>query len=392
MTPLRFLPPDRAEEFHALFPLRPLEKLLFGGLTLEERWRSSLDDSSPSEKTFLLLNPLALPSEETAREISERGDERVWEREGVPLAARVRRERAERETSTWDSLLSNLPSSPGEGAPLVKPWDLIRRNGEQVIADGAALAAPGGLRPVGKPPHLCALAGEGGLFAGEGCDIEPFTLFDTTEGPIVLGRRVVVEANSVLRGPLWLRGDCRIARGASLAEGTTVGEGSRVGGEVEATLFGAFSNKQHDGFLGHAWVGEWVNLGAGTNNSDLKNNYGPVRIDYGAGTVETGELKLGCFLGDHVKTAIGTRIGTGAVVAPVSNLFGSTGWVVGYVPPFTWGERGDLYDFDRAVDTIERVRARRGRELERAGRPLRMEEWELRYLRDLWETRAGRKP
>jgi UDP-N-acetylglucosamine diphosphorylase/glucosamine-1-phosphate N-acetyltransferase len=199
----------------------------------------------------------------------------------------------------------------------------------------------------------------------------------------------VIESGAVLRGPLWIRADTRVKSGARIGPGTTLGEGSRVGGEVEETVFGAFSNKQHEGFLGHAYVGEWVNLGAGTNNSDLKNNYGAVRIDWGEGPTDTDLRKLGCFLGDHVKSAIGTRIGTGAVVGAVSNLFGPTGIAGGYVPPFSWGEGGEVYDLARAVDTMNRVRGRREVELRRAGRSLAMTAEERGRLEALWTKRGG---
>jgi hypothetical protein len=183
-----------------------------------------------------------------------------------------------------------------------------------------------------------------------------------------------------------------VKSGARIGPGTTVGEASRVAGEIEETVFGAFSNKQHEGFLGHAYVGEWVNLGAGTNNSDLKNNYGTVRIDWGEGPVDTGLRKLGCFLGDHVKSAIGTRIGTGAVVGAASNLFGSSGLVAGHIPPFTWGEEGGVYEWGPAVDTMKRVLERRREELARAGRRAGLEAAEVERLKRLWEARKGGRP
>lgn len=401
MVPLRFLDDETgAGPFGALFPLRRRRSLLYGGLTFEERWRLLLAGRAPGERgLILLLNSLSLPESSLIEAIARSRDERVFSAGGDPVAALVREERLPPGEPGFREATAGLPITEGEGRVAPEPWRMIEKNGERIVRDlelfhgleeGAidlpAVATP--LEPVDTPGGS-ALVGEEGLYVGPECRIEPFVHFDTREGPIVLGARVVVESHAALRGPLWIRNDARVKGGAKIGEGTTVGEGSRVAGEIEAVIFGAFSNKQHDGFLGHASVGEWVNLGAGTNNSDLKNNYGPVRIGWGEGTVDTGLRKLGCFLGDHVKSAIGTRIGTGAVVGVASNLFGPVGLVSGFVPPFSWGEAGDVYEFDRAVDTMRAVRERRRAELVRAGRPAEIPERHLNVLRELWERRTG---
>ncbi|MFH1679801.1 MAG: hypothetical protein ABIH26_04060, partial [Candidatus Eisenbacteria bacterium] len=301
--------------------------------------------------------------------------------------------------SVLGDLCGGIPASEGAGAIVENPWDLVDANERRIRLDGELLESRGrlpalprfalGEAATGDIPGA-RVRGEGGVFIGPGVEIEPFVFLDASAGPIRIGAMAAVEAHSALRGPVWIRPDARIKCGSRIGRGTTVGEASRVGGEVEETVFGAFSNKQHEGFLGHAYVGEWVNLGAGTNNSDLKNNYGTVRVDWGEGSEDTGLRKLGCFIGDHVKSAIGTRIGTGAVVGAASNLFGERGLATGFVPPFAWGEGNALYDFERAVETMRRARERRRGELERAGRPAAMEEGELSRLRELWERRRGR--
>ncbi len=293
-------------------------------------------------------------------------------------------------TDRLAELARDLPTENScGGMVLEKPWHLIEENGSQIGKDLQWVDEEGGGeggvdRAIEQRPGI-EVEGSGALRTGGDLRLEPFVYFDTREGPIEIGRRVTIEAHSVLRGPVCIRDDAIIRGGAKIVEGTTIGEASRVGGEVESTIIGAFSNKQHDGFLGHAVVGEWVNLGASTNNSDLKNNYGTVRVDFGEGPVDTGSTKIGCFLGDHVKSAIGTRIGTGSVVGPCANLFGQHGMISGYIPPFTWGERGALYEFDRAVETIETVRRRRAGMLENAGRGVPLTQEELEALRRLWE-------
>lgn len=395
---------DGAQAFRALFPLRPLERLLFGGLTFEERWLLLLFDAlfdASAGKTVLAVHPLSVPEPGLAGRIAAAaGRPRAWTANGAIAAALVPAERiaAAGEAPVLEELAAGIPTETGDVSLIASPWDLIARNAARIARDAELLASArrlpslpssGGAGPSLPVPADARATGAGPVWIGEGARIEPFVLLDASAGPIRIGARAAIEAHAVLRGPVWIRSDARVKSGGRIGPGTVVGEGSRVAGEVEETIFGAFSNKQHEGFLGHAVVGEWVNLGAGTNNSDLKNNYGTVRIDWGEGPVDTGLRKLGCFLGDHVKSAIGTRIGTGAVVGAASNLFGPTGLVTGLVPPFTWGESGEVYDLARAVDTMNRTRERRRGELERAGRPVPIDGEEKRRLVRLWEKRAG---
>lgn len=405
MARVLFADEARSGPFRGLFPVRPLERLLFGGFTFEERWRLVLFDAgfdTSESECVLFVNRLSIPEPSLAETIRTNGDRpRAWTHGGRILAVLADSKRAAGggDDPLLDDLRGDLPASEGSGAIVENPWDLVAGNARRIGEDGSLLdacrrrpdldcftyaPASGGDLPDAR------VLGQAGVFLGKDAAIEPFVLLDAEGGPVRIGERAAIEAHAVLRGPLWIRPDARIKSGSRIGPGTTIGEGSRAAGEVEETVFGAFSNKQHEGFLGHAYVGEWVNLGAGTNNSDLKNNYGTIRVDWGEGSVDTGLRKLGCFIGDHVKSAIGTRIGTGAVVGAASNLFGERGLVGGYVPPFTWGEGNALYDFDRAVETMKRARERRRGELERAGRPAAMEGGELSRLRALWEGRKGR--
>jgi UDP-N-acetylglucosamine diphosphorylase/glucosamine-1-phosphate N-acetyltransferase len=157
----------------------------------------------------------------------------------------------------------------------------------------------------------------------------------------------------------------------------TIGPSCRVRGEISNSVLLGFVNKAHDGYIGHAYIGSWVNLGAFTTNSDLKNNYGTVRVHTGGGAVDTGLLKVGCFLGDHVKTGIGTLLPTGCVMGAGSNFFGG-GMAPPNVPPFSWGSADGLekYDIDRFLDTAAVAMSRRGVTLEEDGRTLLRRAWE----------------
>jgi carbonic anhydrase/acetyltransferase-like protein (isoleucine patch superfamily) len=190
--------------------------------------------------------------------------------------------------------------------------------------------------------------------------IGPFVVLDAREGPIVLDRGAAVEPHAVLRGPLYVGRESRIL-GGDVGYGTSIGPRCKVRGEVEQTVFQGFCNKAHDGFVGHSFIGEWANIGASTVTSDLKNTYGPVRVGGPEGRVDTGLLKVGAFLGDHVKTGIGTRLTTGARIGAGSHLFGG-GVSPAWLPDFTWDDGAERVRvrLDAFLSTAETAMRRRG--------------------------------
>ncbi|HKJ91736.1 MAG TPA: putative sugar nucleotidyl transferase [Longimicrobiales bacterium] len=234
------------------------------------------------------------------------------------------------------------------------PWQLIIDNVERIAADAAWLH-PDAPRP--DLPHGVHVLGDGAVLLGRNVALEPGTVLDASRGPIWLEDHVVVRAFSRLAGPVHVAPGSALLGGSY--EGVSIGPVCRVRGEVGESIFLGYANKSHEGFLGHALVGMWANLGALTTNSDLKNNYGTVRMWTPAGPVDTGAVKLGALVGDHVKTAIGTLLTTGTVIGPGANLFG--GAPPGYVPPFAWGGRdtGSWYDIDRFLATAAVVMQRR---------------------------------
>ena len=245
-----------------------------------------------------------------------------------------------------------------QGRILSAPWDLMTQNGDQLREDiprifpgYAAAELPG-----------CHILGNGLLSLGSGVIVEPGSVFDVSGGPIRLSDRVVVRSHTRLQGPAYVGSDSTLL-GGSLSE-VSIGSACKVRGEVESTIILGYTNKGHDGFLGHAYLGRWVNLGAFTTNSDLKNNYGHVRVGGAQGPRDTGLMKVGCFLGDHVKTGIGTLLNTGTVVGAGSNLFGGR-MPPTYVPPFSWGSGVDLTEFrlDKFLEVATCAMGRRGMEL-----------------------------
>jgi len=250
-----------------------------------------------------------------------------------------------------------LPKEGVDAFVLEHPWDVVRHNRDVLEADFSEFGAG---RVLGVIDPLAVLMGDGTQFMlGAGSTVDPFCVIDVREGPVVIGNDVQVRAHSTVQGPCYL-GDGSVIDGALIRPGTSVGPVSRLSGEVEESVFQGWSNKHHLGFMGHAWVGEWVNLGAGTNNSDLKNNYGRVRVGSPRGPLDTGLQKLGCFIGDHTKTGIGSLLNTGAVIGPFCSLLGGK-VSPKYLPPFTWqGPEGfEKYRLDEAVATARAVMRRR---------------------------------
>ena len=242
-----------------------------------------------------------------------------------------------------------------EGRVLENVWELMSATPDQIVLDVAALfpdarsaELPEGVFRIGDHP----------LVLGNGARIEPGVVLDLSAGPVWLDEGATVRAFTRVAGPAYV-GRGSTVLGGSL-ESCSIGPVCRIRGEFAESVALAYVNKAHDGHMGHAYLGAWVNLGAETTNSDLKNNYGTVRLWTPAGEEDTGEIKMGCFLGDHVKTGIGLLLNTGTVMGAGSNVYGSV-MPPRYVPPFSWGTGDQLsaYRQDKFLEVAERAMARR---------------------------------
>jgi len=200
-----------------------------------------------------------------------------------------------------------------------------------------------------------------GFFIGEDVELAPSTVINTEKGPIILDRGVIVKHFTYLEGPIHIGKNSLIIEYASIKDNTSVGIQCKIGGEVEASNICCHSNKQHHGFLGHSWVGKWVNFGAGTTSSDLKNTYGKVRVDYGGKRVETNMQFLGSIIGDFTKTAVNTSLFTGKMVGVCSMIYGT---VTTNVPSFSNYARsiGQITEISlkQIITTQKRMFSRRG--------------------------------
>lgn len=194
----------------------------------------------------------------------------------------------------------------------------------------------------------------------EGVRLDPGCVLDAREGPILIGPGTQVRANSVIAGPVAIGAGCLIKPLTRVLDGVSLGPVCRVGGEIDATILQGYSNKQHDGFLGHSYLGRWVNLGAATDTSDLKNDYGWVKVSLAGETVDTKSRGVGSLIGDHTKTSIHTQLNTGTVLGVSCNVFGA-GFPPKAVPSYSWGgsQEWHPYRLEKALAVARTVTARR---------------------------------
>jgi UDP-N-acetylglucosamine diphosphorylase/glucosamine-1-phosphate N-acetyltransferase len=245
---------------------------------------------------------------------------------------------------------------------IIWSWDIFSTNGENIISDFELLTKD---RKSAKISNTNNLLNAENIFIEEGAKLE-FTTLNATTGPIYIGKNAKVMENSVIRGPFALGENSVVKLAAKIYGPTTVGPFSKVGGEINNSVIFGYSSKAHDGYLGNSVIGEWCNLGADTNNSNLKNNYAEVRLwNYETERFKkTGLQFCGLIMGDHSKCAINTMFNTGTVVGVNTNIFGD-GFPRNFIPSFSWGgARGfTVYGIKKAFEVAEIVMARREKEL-----------------------------
>ncbi len=258
---------------------------------------------------------------------------------------------------------NTLPARQVGGLVARYLWELIDHNGD-AVRDDVWWQSPTRPRRTNALPAVVGSSDD--LHVHPSARIDPMVVLDTTLGPVVIDRDAVVGAFSHLEGPCFIGAGTRV-QGAKVRAGTSIGPRCRIGGEVEASIVQGHSNKAHDGFLGHAFVGEWVNLGAGTCNSDLRNDYGTVRVMVNDDLVDTARNKVGCFLGDHTKSGLGTLLNTGTRAGVFCNLLPSGGLLPRDIPSFGTAQHSrvtESADIAACLTTADRVMRRRNRTLD----------------------------
>lgn len=354
----------------ALLPFtftRPVGEIRIGILTLREKWEKALDTSLSyttadylSEKFPLktaaenvVINASYLPESDLLKQITKLkpGEALVDRGEWVAYATR---------NPEQPFTLSEYKSIPYQplGLTVKHPWDIFAKNGAALQADFEQLTAGRTSQPLSSTNQ--AIHPEC-IFIEEGARVE-CSVLNATTGPIYIGKEAEIMEGCTIRGGFALGQHAILKMGAKIYGPTTVGPHCKVGGEVHnAVLFG-YSNKGHEGFLGHSVLGEWCNLGADTNVSNLKNTYAPVRVwDYTTGEFEkTGLQFCGLLMGDHSKCGINTMFTTGTVVGVNANIFGS-GYPRRFIPSFSWGGASGFtpYLLDKAFEVATAMMQRR---------------------------------
>ena len=199
------------------------------------------------------------------------------------------------------------------------------------------------------------------IFIDDSAEVRAGSVLDARSGPIIIAKHSMIDIGSLIQGPVYIGTGCVINPGTKLRGNVTLGPMCKIGGEIEDVIFHGYGNKQHDGFLGHSYIGEWVNLGANTNNSNLKNNYGSIRLKIEDEIIETDKLFLGTIIGDYSRTGISTMLNTGTIIGLGANIFGE-GFQEKYIPSFQWGKKGRT-ELDKFLCTAEKMKKRRSKNM-----------------------------
>ncbi|WP_047547720.1 GlmU family protein [Psychroserpens sp. Hel_I_66] len=347
---------------------RPVADIRVGILTIREKWEKHLGYSTTTvTEDYLsnkypmveldenvMINASYLPNKklvETIKGLKE--NQAIFQGENV-IAFFTKETQEEVDFETYNAIEFNEPILKIENT-----WDIFAINGDAIQEDFDLLTHDRTSQPI---PSSNNVLGSEHIFLEEGATLE-FATLNASSGPIYIGKDAEVMEGSIIRGPFALCEHATLKLGAKIYGPTTVGPHSKVGGEVNNSVIFGYSNKGHDGFLGNSVLGEWCNLGADTNNSNLKNNYAEVRLwDYQTeGFAKTGLQFCGLMMGDHSKCGINTMFNTGTVVGVSANIFGS-GFPRNFVPSFSWGGSSGFttYLTNKAFEVAEVVMKRRG--------------------------------
>jgi UDP-N-acetylglucosamine diphosphorylase/glucosamine-1-phosphate N-acetyltransferase len=379
---------NKVEQLYPLTLSRPVYELRFGIKTLRKKLmdlypkaefsfhcRSYLKDTL-SEKTSLPINSLkitnskiqsilfingrAIGDAKLARELPLKGKSQFLTKGNTVIAALVNKS---------DLKKMKLPELfqkkhfPGKEVKVDVTtidyyWDLIRLNADMITKDAHDTLLLG--KHHTTPSSNVILLEKQNIFIGKNVTIKPGTILDASGGPIFIDNNVTIFPNVTIMGPVYLGFKTTVKAGTKIYGGTTIGPICKVAGELENTIMQGYSNKAHDGFLGSSFIGSWVNLGAGTENSNLKNNYSTVKVTINDKLINTASSFVGSAIGDHSKTGIKTMLNTGTVIGFSANIYGS-GFQSKVIPSFCWGEPNayTTYEMEKAINTARAVMQRR---------------------------------
>lgn len=380
---LCFFEDQKLSRFHPLTLTRPLDDLRVGIATIREKWKAALgasqaarilrtnlqgvfeEGSVDSSEPCMWINARYLPVPALVERIHELEVGSCLQQGDIVIAAHV-------DGATSSNWLADkkpdfntlLVLETDAFSPLEHLWDLFQLNSREISSDINRFGIPGGNKQEVTPNAVLKHPDQ--IYISEGVTIEPGAILIAEDGPIYLGPGSTVSAGAILRGPVAVCEDSIVKMGARIYDATTIGPVCKAAGEISNSIFHSYSNKGHEGYVGNSLFGQWCNLGADTNTSNLKNNYSTVRVtDWTSRQeVETGQQFIGTIMGDHSKTAINVQLNTGTICGVSCNIF-TTDFPPKFISSFTWVGTNVLqpYKFDKAVETMEAVMKRRDVEM-----------------------------
>ena len=371
------------ENFHPLTLTRPLFDLRVGILTLGEKWMHALGKTGENtkgvlrghlkgvfeevtltdpEQTVLWINPRFIPTGQLVNDIKK-----LKPSEGITVDHQLAVALVDSDThNKWIQSgykkedLNSINHFDGDVLVIKNSWELFQLNGLEIKKD-IELLKVAAVSEVTKYPHALLINKEQ-IFIEPGAIIEPGALLFAEKGPIYIGKDARIMANSVVRGPSAICDRSVVKMGAKIYEETTIGPVCKVGGEISNVIFHSYSNKSHDGYVGNSVFGQWCNLGADTNTSNLKNNYSNVKVVEWKTKKEydTGQQFIGTIMGDHSKTGINSMLNTGTICGVCCNLF-SDSYPPKFVPSFSWVSGNNIvpYHFEKAIEAMDKMMQRR---------------------------------
>jgi len=350
---------------------RPISEIRIGILTIKEKWERLLNTkvsfktqdylsekytTITSEKN-ILINSSVIPNSELIAQINSLQLNQMLVSNNIFIAANINlivlNNLSDKTFSTLEKVECEI-----KFLKLNYPWDIFSLNGEALELDFALITKGRKSAPISSSNNVLKTEN---IFIEEGAIVE-FSSLNASAGPIYIGKDAEIMEGSLVRGPFALCDHSQLKLGAKIYGATTIGPHCRVGGEVNNSVIFGYSNKAHDGFLGNAVLGEWCNIGADSNNSNLKNNYTDVKMwNYvKEGFIQTKLMFCGLVMGDHSKCGINTMFNTGTVVGVSANIFGA-GYPRNFIPSFSWGGAAGLSEFPltKAYEVAQKVFDRR---------------------------------
>jgi len=357
--------------------MRPVADIRFGILTIREKWEKLLKTkTSTLTETYLsakypiskaeqniLINGSVCPNINLINEINNLKPNQALVTEDSIIALHILAEDLD-ESGEMDISGIDEIETKNEFLKINELWEIFSKNGEAIKKDFELLTNKRKSEAISPTNRV---VGEEYIFIEKGAVVE-FAILNATDGPIYIGKDAEVMENSVIRGPFAICEHAVVKMSAKIYGPTTIGPHSKVGGEINNSVILGYSNKAHDGFIGNSVIGEWCNLGADTNTSNLKNSYENVKLwSYPQKTfTDTGLQFCGLIMGDHSKTGINTMFNTGTVVGVNVNIFGP-GFQRNFIPSFTWGSTSGfkIYDIKKAVKVAGAVYKRRNKSFDK---------------------------